>query len=152
MPVLRSKVEPKGENSGKSSKCSTPAKSDTSKTSRTSGIKKRKLSDTESNSIEKSEMKSSKTSNSTSPNKGKQSKGGAEIKLCVVNEEKSHFHNGTVVKSSKTEENILESNCQNTEEKGSDEILISDEELDFDDYKITHHKKKVPMIVVSDSD
>ncbi|KFM57376.1 ATP-dependent DNA helicase Q1, partial [Stegodyphus mimosarum] len=112
----------------------------TTKSSVSSGTKK-KNSKSEINSSGKDNQKLKLSETVKSSEKG-------SIKLCVINEEKSHFHNGLFpnLKISSSNDSPKASTSKQKELvkcNKSEEISLSDKKLDFDDYEIISHKKKI---------
>lgn len=146
LPVLRARAQPET-SSSKLNKTSTESQKDVVlKTLATPEKKKQKMS-VETNHDGNTSLKSSKNSSPSSKSKPSSSKDTNDSKLCVVNKEKSFFHDIIMVEN--------EDKPEKKDVRTSEPVVISDDDLDFDFYseiKCTKKKKSVPMIVVSDSE
>lgn len=155
LPVLKAKVEIKNA----APKDNKPVSKGNQ--SSTSGEKKRKLSPTSdspskslkascSKDISANKIKTSKSVNNSLEHKSSP----AKVELCVVNKKKSHFNK--LINIDDDDDKLIKENKEISFEvdlKTTEQIDISDNELDFDDYEDINHRKKkknVPMIVVSD--
>lgn len=89
--------------------------------------------------------KKTRTDSTTSTQRAKSSKLFTTNELCVVNKQKSHFSKAEVVE-------VEDTRPVTVKEKSPEPIEISDSELTFDDYEVKRPKKKVTMVIVSDSE
>lgn len=179
MPSLRAKSElSKSQTSSSTSELSKPSNSAKSTTNSSSKSKSSEKHKNKFSSPEPSSSKKEKNSSSENHSTSKKS----SVKLCVVNDGKSHLNNDSkqtitsptlksVTKrkvhtlSDDEDIGVLEIKASKSTKKSHVEVIISEDdeihlsgnELEFDDYdisprKILSTKKSVPMLTVSDSD
>lgn len=180
MPSLRAKSElSKGQTTSSTSELSKPSKSGKSTTNSSS---KSNSSEKLKNKFSSPEASSSKREkNSSSENHSSSRK--SSVKLCVVNDGKSHLNNDSkqtitsptlksvqkrkvhTLSDDDDDMGVLEIKATKSTKKSHVEVVISEDdeihlsgnELEFDDYDISPRKKlstkkSVPMLTVSDSD